>query len=432
MEHRSIIQAGIDYIESNLKTEITAAELAERAGFSLYHYYKLFQRETGMPVMQFILRRRLLHAIVAISSGRTKTDAALEYGFDTYAGFYKAFLREFSCTPAEYIRSGRVRQPCRIDLEKEEHMIITRKKCQEILRHWNLEHEEITDIYYDNGNRSENSFYVGDDYVLKLTAGCDGIERHIALLSEIENTGLNVGFVVETAQGNDFVRDGDVCFYLTRRVKGRSAAAADFYGADGIAKARFAGEIIGQLHLVLSRINAEANEADLYGTVSGWALPEARKHLAVGDDFWEKYLNALGALHEKLSRQIIHRDPNPANIIASEGEWGVIDFEMSERNVRVYDPCYAATAVLSESFDGAGEDVRLHWLEIYRAIILGYDSVAHLTDEEWEALPYIVLSNQLVCVAYFSGQEKFRKLFEINKRMTEWLVSVFGRLRFDD
>ena len=431
MEHRRIIQAGIDYIENNLKTEITARELADLAGFSLYHYYRLFQQETGMPVMQFILRRRLLHAIAAIGSGRAKTDAALEYGFDTYAGFYKAFVREFCCTPSEYIRNNRVRQPYRFDLEKEEHMIISHRKCAEILKNWNLENAEITDVYYDNGNRSDNAYYVGDEYVLKLTADRDGLDAHIALMAEIESTGLNTGAVVKTSDGRNFVCDGETCFYLTARVRGVRSAAADFYGEDGPAMARFVGEIIGQLHLSLSKVDAEVREADLYGTISGWALPEAKKHLC-GSEFWDGYLRELGKLHEKLPRQTIHRDPNPANIIASDGEWGIIDFELSERNVRIYDPCYAATAVLSESFDASDESVGLRWLEIYRGIIIGYDSVVGLTNEEWTALPYIVLSNQLVCVAYFSGQEKYRKQFEVNKSMTEWLVSVFDRLRFDN
>lgn len=30
---------------------------------------------------------------------------------------------------------------------------------------------------------------------------------------------------------------------------------------------------------------------------------------------------------------------------------GFIDFELSERNIRIFDPCYASTANLSESFD---------------------------------------------------------------------------------
>lgn len=42
MDNRTIIQKSLDYIEENLQTEITAAELADMAGFSLFHYYRLF------------------------------------------------------------------------------------------------------------------------------------------------------------------------------------------------------------------------------------------------------------------------------------------------------------------------------------------------------------------------------------------------------
>ena len=108
MDNRAIIQGSIDYIEENLQTEITAAELADMAGFSLFHYYRLFQQATGLPVMQYILRRRLLHGVYAISRGSSKVDGALAYGFDTYAGFYKAFCREFGSAPSEFLRSGRV------------------------------------------------------------------------------------------------------------------------------------------------------------------------------------------------------------------------------------------------------------------------------------------------------------------------------------
>ena len=49
---REIIQDSIDYIEENIKCDISAAELSEKAGFSLFHYYRLFQTAVGMPVMQ--------------------------------------------------------------------------------------------------------------------------------------------------------------------------------------------------------------------------------------------------------------------------------------------------------------------------------------------------------------------------------------------
>ena len=104
MEHKQVIQHCIDYIETHIKTEITAAELAEIAGYSLFHFYRLFHVLTGFPVMQYILRRRLLHAVYSVQCGNnTGIQAALEYGFETYAGFYKAFVREFGCTPKEFI-----------------------------------------------------------------------------------------------------------------------------------------------------------------------------------------------------------------------------------------------------------------------------------------------------------------------------------------
>ena len=81
--------------------------------------------------------------------------------------------------------------------------------------------------------------------------------------------------------------------------------------------------------------------------------------------------------------------------------------------------------MLSESF---GKDNDL-WLEVYRNIICGYDSVAHLTDEERMAIPYIILANQFVCVAWFAGQDKYAELFETNKRMTLWLIQCFDELK---
>lgn len=46
--YRDVIQDSLDYIEDNIKCEISARELSERAGFSLFHYYRLFQMTVGM------------------------------------------------------------------------------------------------------------------------------------------------------------------------------------------------------------------------------------------------------------------------------------------------------------------------------------------------------------------------------------------------
>ena len=108
--YRELIQESLNYIEDNLKTEISAQELCDKAGFSLFHYYRLFQSAVGMPVMQYILRRRLLHAIYEISLGKKMVDVCLDYGFETHAGFYKAFVREFGQTPTQFLKAYKVKK----------------------------------------------------------------------------------------------------------------------------------------------------------------------------------------------------------------------------------------------------------------------------------------------------------------------------------
>ena len=421
MDNRAMIQRSLDYIEDNLQTEITAAELAEMAHISLFHYYRLFQQATGLPVMQYILRRRLLYGIYAMKQGSTKIDAALRFGFDTYAGFYKAFCREFGATPSEFLKSCRAKRPYRINLQKEEHMTVTHKKAALILKHWNLDSEIITDIYYEGtGNKNDSACYVGEEFVLKYTANLGKLKNHMDVSKAIESIGLLAAVLVETADGQEYVQDGELYFYLTKRLPGKQMVSHSFGEGDG----RFVGEIIGQLHLALSKVDACISDADLLSTVRDWALPKAKEAISLPDGFCKEYLNTFAALYPKLPRQIIHRDPNPGNIICADDQWGFIDFDLSERNVRIYDPCYAATAVLSECFGKDDEK----WMEMYRNIICGYDSVAHLTDDERKAVPYVILANQLVCVAWFAGQDKYAELFKTNKRMTEWLLSKFEEL----
>ena len=421
MDNREMIQKSLDYIEDNLRTEITAGELAEMAQFSLFHYYRIFQQVTGFPVMQYILRRRLLHGIYAIKQGASKTDAALTFGFDTYAGFYKAFCREFGSTPSDFLKTCRAKRPWRIDIIREECMSITHKKAARILENWNLDREEITDIYDEGtGNKNENAFSIGADHILKYTANFGKLKKHIEVSKALDDIGLLAAAPVPTADGREYVQEGEIYFYLTRRLPGKQMVSHNFGAGDG----RFVGEIIGQLHLALHKIEDFVSEANLLDTVRNWALPKAQAALGLSDTFCRNYLVTFAELYPKLPRQIIHRDPNPGNIICGDDRWGFIDFELAERNVRIYDPCYASTAVLSETFDqGCGK-----WLDIYQDIICGYDSVAHLTAEERKAIPYVLLANQFVCVAWFSEQEKYAEIYEINKKMTCWLLENYERM----
>ena len=421
--YKESIQNTIDYVEANLRAEMTAAELAEQAGYSVFHFYRIFQSEVGMPVMQYILKRKLLNAIYEIGTGKKKIDAALEYGFETYAGFYKSFVRELGYTPADYLRKFKVKKPYRINLFQEEQIMLSHKKIMEMLELWGMQEEKIADVVYgESGEISDTAKYVGEDYVIKYTNNLGNVLKTISISKALENVGLASLTVIPTTDGREYVENGELYFFLSKRVKGEGMMASRVYLDEYEKKARFIGEIVGQLDLALEKIDIEVDEVDLLSRVRDWALPALRGIIGIDNEAVEKYLQAMDRLYQKLPKQIIHRDPNPSNIIVSGDKWGFIDFELSERNARIYDPCYAASAILSETYEEGNEKKLNKWITVMKEIAYGYDAVAHLSDEEKEAFSYVILSNQFIATAWFAGKEKFQSIFEVNVKMTNWIL----------
>jgi AraC family transcriptional regulator len=72
----------LEYIESNLDQDLSLAELARVAGFSLSHFKPLFKQAVGMPAHRFVLERRVERARqLLLNGGRSTTEIALEAGF---------------------------------------------------------------------------------------------------------------------------------------------------------------------------------------------------------------------------------------------------------------------------------------------------------------------------------------------------------------
>lgn len=102
MEHLNYsreIERSIDYIEEHLRENLTAEEIAAQAGYSLYHFCRMFSRCREMPVMEYVRSRRLSLAAVELFGGRRITDIALEYGFETPAASPKPFARPSAIVP---------------------------------------------------------------------------------------------------------------------------------------------------------------------------------------------------------------------------------------------------------------------------------------------------------------------------------------------
>ena len=82
MDYREHIRKAIEYIEENLPDEMDVACLARAAGYSEYHFLRIFREVSGMTPADYIRKRRLSEiARQMAESGRPASDIAFAYGF---------------------------------------------------------------------------------------------------------------------------------------------------------------------------------------------------------------------------------------------------------------------------------------------------------------------------------------------------------------
>lgn len=62
MDYIDSVKKAIDYIENRLQEEMTTEEVARFAGFSPYHFHRIFQSITRNSINEYVRRRRLTHS----------------------------------------------------------------------------------------------------------------------------------------------------------------------------------------------------------------------------------------------------------------------------------------------------------------------------------------------------------------------------------
>ncbi|MCX4502849.1 AraC family transcriptional regulator [Streptomyces anulatus] len=100
----------MEHIEAHLGERIEVAELARIAMTSEYHFRRMFSALAGLPLSEYIRRRRMTVAGAEVlgAPDRTLLDVAVRYGYDTGEGFARAFRAVHGIGPGEARRSGAV------------------------------------------------------------------------------------------------------------------------------------------------------------------------------------------------------------------------------------------------------------------------------------------------------------------------------------
>lgn len=95
-----------DYIEHNMEKNITIEELAEVAGFSKYHFSRIFSSVLQESLAHYVNRIRMEKALFLLAHrpDLNMTDIAYEMGFTDSAIFSRAFRNYYGMTPSGYRR----------------------------------------------------------------------------------------------------------------------------------------------------------------------------------------------------------------------------------------------------------------------------------------------------------------------------------------
>ncbi len=96
------LNEAMDYIEKNLMKEVDLNQAYRIAGCSEYHFRRMFSFLAGIPLGEYIRRRRLSVAGMLLQSEKIKIiDIALELGYESPEAFSKAFQVIHGVTPSQ-------------------------------------------------------------------------------------------------------------------------------------------------------------------------------------------------------------------------------------------------------------------------------------------------------------------------------------------
>ena len=94
MEWITRLNETINYIEEHLTGEIEYEQLAKIACCSAYHFQRMFAYMAGMPLSEYIRRRKMSLAAVDLQGGREKIiDIASKYGYSSPTGIAPSMVK---------------------------------------------------------------------------------------------------------------------------------------------------------------------------------------------------------------------------------------------------------------------------------------------------------------------------------------------------
>ena len=92
-----------NYITEHCTENLTVDELAIIAGFSKFHFIRLFKQSTNVTCYEYLIQKRLEYAErLLIEPDISIAEIAMRSGFGSLSTFNRVFKTTKNCTPTEY------------------------------------------------------------------------------------------------------------------------------------------------------------------------------------------------------------------------------------------------------------------------------------------------------------------------------------------
>lgn len=290
---------------------------------------------------------------------------------------------------------------------------------EEVLKHWGFDDEvsiEKMNVEYEM-EREDHVWTINEKYILKSTKNKAETINNIYMSKLLNSVNIATQEVINTVDGESYFWVEDKYYTLFKKIEG--TVLKNYFEGDFIKRGNCIGKSLGSLHIGLYKITNEIKEkiavfdSDLIAELNGWVIEEIDNYIEKSTldkneiNILKKCINQLldefPTIYYRLPRQVIHRDFHGENIIFKDDDIvGFIDFDLSQINARIFDICYLCTGSLTTIFNDS--KMRTKWIEFAIAFIQGYESVNKLTSDEIEAIKYMMISIELIMIAYFAKE----------------------------
>lgn len=102
----SILNSVVDHIEDNLIDELDVTALTSGLGTTEYHVRRMFSSLAGMPLSEYIRRRRMTIAAADVLGEDELLEIAVRYGYGSTEAFARAFRSVHGAGPGDVRRDG--------------------------------------------------------------------------------------------------------------------------------------------------------------------------------------------------------------------------------------------------------------------------------------------------------------------------------------